>query len=719
MKGWKQTLVAALLLTVVLLAGCGSSSDKQPPGDPAPAPSAAAASFAAWQEPKVDVQPAVPAYRVAADLSNVTNAGRFDFSSAARELLTRNGFVVVPSERDYSEFFWLYEMNSYEDTPIPNFVTTDAMLHNYHLYFSHLLRTLEKDQLRSTLQTLTTSMLTGSEEHYRQLKGTAWENAARRNTAYFAVAARLLDPAAKVPSSVKNEVEQELALISAHSATCPSPVMNMGAAQPLDEMTAFKEDYTQYIPRGHYDRSNDLSTYFKTMMWYGRMTFRAANEDETRSAALAALLLRDQERFDQWNRIYEPTGFFVGHSDDLGYYQYAPLLAEHFGEAATLKELTGDEAKWEAFLAAAAKLDPPAINSVPIFDETIQPDRGREIKGFRFMGQRFTLDASIFQRLIYREVKENRAGETRMLPKGLDIPAAMGSKEAYAILDAMGETEYKNYPENMRKMREGIAALDQGTWTQNLYWCWLHTLQPLTAPKGEGFPSFMRNDAWTRKQLATYLSSWTELKHDTILYAKQVYAECGGGGGPVDDRGYVEPQPTVFGRLAALTRMTIDGLAERDLLNVRDRDSLERMEKLALSLKTIAEKELAVQSLTDEEYDLIRSFGGQLEHFWLEALRDEGVDHRSATFENPAALVADVATAPPDTVLEEATGQVQEIYAVVPVDGKLRIAKGAVYSYYEFPWPAGDRLTDKKWQGMLREGQVPDQPAWTQAFTAR
>ena len=44
-----------------------------------------------------------------------------------------------------------------------------------------------------------------------------------------------------------------------------------------------------------------------------------------------------------------------------------------------------------------------------------------------------------------------------------------------------------------------------------------------------GYPSFMTNSAWTRKDLNTILGSWTELKHDTLLYAKQVMAEMGGG----------------------------------------------------------------------------------------------------------------------------------------------------------------------------------------------
>ena len=49
-------------------------------------------------------------------------------------------------------------------------------------------------------------------------------------------------------------------------------------------------------------------------------------------------------------------------------------------------------------------------------------------------------------------------------------------------------------------------------------------------PKDSRYPAFMHNNAWTHKDLQTALGSWTELKHDTILYAKQVMAEMGGGG---------------------------------------------------------------------------------------------------------------------------------------------------------------------------------------------
>ncbi|HWP96867.1 MAG TPA: DUF3160 domain-containing protein [Syntrophomonadaceae bacterium] len=704
-------MIFFLFLSASLVSGCSKTSINKAP---LPSPQTAlAGDFASYHDYPVNIQPAVPPYKVAADLSNVTNINRFSFSPQAQDLLVQNAFVVVPARG--LEFFSMYEPNRYDG--IPNFVTTDAMLHNYHLYFNHLLKSIEKEKLIPQLKELNTILLSQSTQDFAALQGTAWENAARRNLAFFAVGSRLLDPQVAIPSPVQAVVDQELSLINSHQGMEVSPVMNMSASQDIKE--DLKEDYTQYIPRGHYTQSPELQNYFKSMMWYGRLTFRLKDEDETRSAALITLMLNQKDASQLWESIYQPTAFLVGKSDDLGYYQYGPLMKNIYGSQLSVQQVTGDESKWKDFVVQAQKLEPPALNSIPIFDANIQPDREKEIKGFRFMGQRFTLDASVFQRLIYREVKENPAGKRRMLPKGLDIPAAMGSTEAYQLLQSTGEDQYQNYPENMTKMKSYYAGLGQNQWTQNLYWNWLYTLLPLTTPKTAGYPSFMLNQAWTRKDLNCYLGNWTELKHDTILYTKQVYAEAGGGMGPTDDRGYVEPNPYLYGRLASLTAMTREGLANRSLLNNQDQDSLQRLEELALSLKSISEKELTNTALSDQDYELIRSFGAQLEHFWLEALRDDGLEGSSQLWDFQAPLVVDVATEPPDRVLEEATGHIFEIYAAVPVDGKLRIAKGGVYSYYEFSWPASNRLTDKEWQEKLAGDQAPQPPAWTADFTAQ
>ena len=163
------------------------------------------------------------------------------------------------------------------------------------------------------------------------------------------------------------------------------------------------------------------------------------------------------------------------------------------------------------------------------------------------MGQRFVPDAYIFRQLIYRNVgtQDNRRG----LPKGLDLFAAMGSERAYQHLEEMGETQYPNYPAQMEKVRSWTSSLTVPEWTETLNNAWLYTFLPLIQPFEEGYPDFMRSPAWLDKQLNTVLGSWAELKHDTILYAKQVYAELGGGPPPpppLPPRGYVEPVPEFY-----------------------------------------------------------------------------------------------------------------------------------------------------------------------------
>ncbi len=701
-----------------------------------------ASKFATYEEVLVNVNPKIPAYSVSPDLSNVSNAVDFTFSAEAKNLLVKNAFVVKPAYNN--EFFPLYESNRYSYTP--NFVTTDSMLHNYHLMFDFLLKQLEEQKLAAELKQLNASMLSESLSQYNSLKGTEWENAAKRNVGFFAVGSKLLDSSVNIPSIVKSEVEQELALIDAHQGIAKSPVMNIGGGQDTiidtpqgpQPLEALKEDYSQYIPRGHYDKTEQLKAYFKSMMWYGRLTFRLKNDDEIKSGILITLALNKESNQTSWNRIYEPVNFFVGKSDDITYYQFKDLVKQVYSDNATPQTVSGDKNKFVSFVDATKTLEPPQINSMPIFQASIQLDREKEIKGFRFMGQRFTIDASIFQRLIYREVGDKtkscqtyKPEETgclsgaRCLPKGLDISAAMGSNEALNILKDLGETQYACYSENMSKMQSYIAGLPTENWTQNLYWGWLYQLRPLTDEKSNGYPTFMQNTAWVRKELNTFLGSWSELKHDTILYTKQVYAEMGAGGPEEkDDRGYVEPDPYVYARLASLLRMTNEGLEIRGLLTANMKDNLSKMEQLAMSFKTISEKELNNENLTDVEYELIRSYGGQLEHFWLEVNRDEpqfkeSTNQRDYLNENPSAIVADVATDPNGQVLEEGTGKIFEIYVVVPVDGKLKIAKGGVYSYYEFPWPMSDRLTDKKWREMLNSSQAPQLPEWTNAFVAQ
>ena len=659
---------------------------------------------------KLEVTPAAASYTLEGDLANVINAEDFQYylqNEDVRRMLTENGFVVIHSSwGGYDEFFNLYETNRYDLTP--NFVTTDAMMHTYHLYFSRLLKGVERETFNSALIEMTRTLQSESAAQLAALSGTAWENAAKRNLAFFSVAASLLEPGASGPAEVSDLVAQELALIGSAQGVAPSPVMNLGGGEhPLNE------DYSQYIPRGYYTTDETLSRYFRAMMWYGRLNFRADDEDQSRSALLMTSALRGSTAMEQWDQIYTITSFFVGASDDAGVYEYAPLIEQAYGGLPDAAQLPAREAEWNRFRQSLSQLAMPAINSIPIEEDLSAEEREAAVKGFRLMGQRFVLDAGIFQQLVDSSVTD------RMLPSALDVPAALGSDAAREILAENGADNYAGYAQNMQKLQNYLADAPSTLWSASLYGGWLNTLRPLTEAKGEGWPQFMQNDAWAAKSLNTFLGSWAELKHDTILYAKQVYAEMGGGPIPdKDDRGYVEPEPVLFARLSALSAATRDGLAAYGVLRDEDADALTRMATLSDSLKTIAEKELTNTPRTEEDYELIRTFGGQLEHFWYDAMKDDaaaaGMEYYSPQ-QFPAPIVADVATDPNGSVLEVATGGAEEILVIVDVEGSLRIASGSVYSFYEFTQPIGERLTDEQWRNMIQD---TPRPAWSARFLA-
>jgi hypothetical protein len=684
---------------------------------PTPAPGVYPPAFAEYPVVQVNLPASFAGgdYTLPVDLNAVQGMDTVSLSPQAQSLLAQNGFVVLPPKAgEFREFYQLYESYRYDQANL--FVTTDSIYHVYHLIFDKMLRDLERDYFIADLSSLTSAMLSASYQQYQALRGASLEEPALRNVAFFAVAAQLLGLPDPVPGEATDLVNAELGLINAASSSEISPIWDRPDLAPDDKL---REDYSQYKPRGHYTRSEELKKYFRTMMWYGRLTFRLNDAFETRRALLLTQVLRSATAADGasaaqlWENIYDPTVFIVGKADDLGYHEYGALMDAIFGPNAA-PQAFADEAKFAQFMEATKTLPPPQINSMWVW---IWQDQEQVTKGFRFMGQRFTLDEGyVFSQLIWRKV--GTQADPRALPKGLDFFAAMGSGEASTILDDMGETHYANFDTQMTKVKTEVAALGLDSWTQNLYWSWLYALQPIVAVKDARYPAFMQTQAWARKDLQTALGSWTELKHDTILYAKQVMAELGGGGAEQPPHGYVEPNPEAYARLLALAQMTENGLQTRSLLSDLTKMNLDNLIEELTFLKTASEKELAGTTLTEDEYWHIFYWGGILEEFTLAAADTTGDMDRDLS-DQKAALIADVATGPSPTgglvALEEAIGQPTWIYVILP-NQPWRIAAGAVFSYYEFPVPAANRMTDEEWQAQVEAGANPPQPDWTNTF---
>ena len=579
-------------------------------------------------------------------------------NTAQRSALSRQGFVIVPA--NWRQFDAVYEATRYAEQPV--FVTTDSMLHVYHLVFAKILRDLERESLAPTTRRLSQLLVRDAGRQLGALRGTALEKSARTALAYAAVAQELSDPASTPPAEVAAVVDAEVKKILA-GQTGPMSLL------PDPDL---QEVYSQYTPRGHYTGSEALRRYFRTMTWFGRVNLRSSNPEETRVAALLTnLLTQNPEATRLWARIYDPTALLVGKSDDLDYRQYVQILKRVTGGA--VRPL-GDPGVLAAFQAALAQLPAPQVNSV--FTEA-RPGEGRDVReretrGFRLMGQRFTLDGAAFQRLVYREVGTDR--NPRTLPRGLDLLAGLGSDAALNELRRQGETGYANYLPQLQRVRSSFAALQEPDWTTNVYSGWLYVLQALAhpEPRDARYPAFMRTPAWTRKEMLTALGSWTELRHDTTLYVKQTMAEMGAGEELPPPHAYVEPNARVWTRLLGLEALTRQVLRSQGILSSSSASLLDELRGEATLLRTATGRQLAGQALSREQDEQLRYYGG-----WLEQMKMASTDPPEGSSgggtpefsEKPmAAVIADVASAGQD-VLEEGTGFIHELYAVVP-DGR-------------------------------------------------
>jgi hypothetical protein len=291
----------------------------------------------------------------------------------------------------------------------------------------------------------------------------------------------------------------------------------------------------------------------------------------------------------------------------------------------------------------------------------------------------------------------------------------LGSERALEHLtNIYGEDKkWDKYMTKFNQLKGSFSKLSQDTWNKNMYYGWLWTLKSLLTPFGDGYPSFMTNSAWEDKSLSTAQGSWSELRHNTILYGKGSSAECGDGGEP--PKGYVEPNVELYQRLLWLTEYTEYILKSEGVMAESIKQPIEEFKDLLKRLTNDSILELKNQELSSGEYWNIVFYGGKLERLtlrfagegtsWSDAIKSE-IDRNMAN-------IADVHTFG-STYLEVGVGSADRIYVVVPINGKLYLTSGAVFSYYEFT--NNSRLTDEEWQKLIKNNKQPSQPEWVNNF---
>ncbi len=728
----------AIIITLVLSVSIYAAAGKDAVGD-----ELKEGTFGKYFEPyEPNIEPNAPGYTLPLDLDNIINladAEKVTDVETISDNLRQNGFSIIePRGRVWDDIVEPYEYISSRGIPI--FLTTDTLLHLYHIQFDETLKDIEEREFIRDINNLTVVLLNEALGLYEQLQGDLKE-AAMRNVAYLSVARKLIDPNTIVPELVAKTVANELALIEARQGFTKSPLF------------IYEEDYSQYVPRGHYTRSEPLKRYFKTMMWYGRMAFLLKggpagliSEYDAKIQTLQAILLAaslqslqvgDRLGLQVWDRIYSVTAFYVGLADDLTPYDYLWALNQVFAGDFVLNDLANDDnllaLKTELALLSSPKIFGGTGNAAVPTDAPLEfiDEILDKSSGLRLMGQRFIPDSYMFQNLVFPKVDEHTGdpqswpftkawdgfqGYVRGYPRGLDVMALLGSNQALHILIDQGDTDYIGFWRQFDEMKYEFDAFTVDDWNQNLYWSWLYSLKALVTDFPQGYPNFIRTAAWQKKSLNATLASWSELRHDTILYAKQSYTPrmvpmsgwSPSPPPPPPPPGYIEPALEFYGRLLALTRMTAAGLTDMKVLSGQAAWRLIRLGDLLERMLVITEKELLNQPLTKEDDKYIESLPELLETV-VTGVGQAGIK---------TTLVADVHTNVAEAqVLEEAVGNVDLIVvACSNTDGSVFLAVGPVLSYYEFKHPMSDRLTDEAWRELLNSPDRPERPTWFQSL---
>ena len=464
-------------------------------------------------------------------------------------------------------------------------------------------------------------------------------------------------------------------------------------------------DYSQFKPRGHYTSSPTLEKYFKMMMLYGYFPFNLYDENgnELREETLAAIMMsvsmaRNAELLNNWATIYNITSNFVGESDDLTFVDYINAVNNVLGSEFEIESL-GTDGFIEDFYKEAYNFPAPQIPIKKVVDDSMTQ------KNFRIMGQRFLLDSEVMSELM--------EPMSRPLPSGLDVMAALGSESGKEIsINNPENLEMDSYSDALNEFIKQFEKLDKHVYEKNIYNAWLNNIRLTVQKFGEGYPSFMTTKAWDIKNTNSGLGSYTELKHDTVLYGKQPMAEMGG---PEYLKAvvYVEPNVELYENIKGLAIYIKDYVDSLKGYEFKLEFAYDNFFQVMDKVLSASYKELNNEVLTDEEYEELRWIGGLMEGIIIHANKNIEDEEFSWLIPKDMALISDIANADfnGDMIIKKlAIGNPNEIYVVVPIGDELYLTRGSVYNFFEFS--DENRYTDEEWVELYNSDSRPERPEW-------
>jgi Protein of unknown function (DUF3160) len=661
-----------------------------------------------------------PAEAQYADL--IQNA--FDLNTDEKTLLEQNGFVV--SDRlAFSDFTHAYAWIYWKDLPV--LVTTDSILQAVHQSYDQLTTTIEYEMLLPRL----TDILTGTRSWVKA------QAASNTDTSLIPIY-HDLDIYLTVPLSLltatsydTDGVEPYLDL--AQNASDIAPINLFNSQYPVD--------FTQFKPRGHYTFAPQLEAYFRAISWLSHIDLRLVDYTPqgkpvlNTTALAAAEVLRDAvNRSGQrttWADFDKLFTALIGKSDNTT----LDDLDRFFSDAGISSPSDILKASASDDLLGLLTSGLYGVQKITGQVLAVAPDNPNPLPrpiSFLLLGQRFAVDSYILSSVVYDRLMVDNHKVERGMPSPLDVMTALGNDRAQTLLS--GELQQYGYGGVLSALRSQVNHLDSSFWSQSVYNRWLGALRDLNvATTDNTYPQTMRTAGWADKMLQTQLASWTQLRHDNILYVKLSFTMVNLCSYPA---GYVEPYPQFYaaiGDYARSAQTLFDGITLRDEEQYLRDNTVRYFGQVASitdQLRTLAEKELRLEPFTLDEDTFLKSI---VVHQWADSHSCSGpryIEKWDGWYldlflnkDDSPALVADIhtnleETMPPVGALHVGTGPVAALIFAVDTDEGVSLYAGPSFTYFEAVTPGNPplRLTDEDWNKLLATEPRPPAPDWTASF---
>lgn len=804
-------------LTATIVAATPTAPVSLPPEQPTPValrlettPATPAASLAGRTPKLADVK----------NLSAITEAYGITLTAAQRSALEQQGIIQLPlsattinpegrgSDREFPGLYTAVRgsTNAFDRTQANSILyTSDIFLSTYNRLFEELIKEVENTAFFPSMRDTSARLYAAAGVELAAATNDADRARWAKVRDYFAVPHCLLQNAAGAPDvsgMTGDETSAALRAFGEADATTDSrekvescvkglklgadeavvlaqvaqvyategamePVLFEAEFQEYAERTGkeFKVDFTQFTPRSHYTGTSLRRQYFRAMSWYIQLPFFLRQPELSSYAfSIASLLAKDPKALADYQRLERTIVFLVGASDDLRPSDY-------------LRALEAGRGKPQPAVAALAFLDQarnPQVKSLGATYQSVGTEQTADVldltKGMRFFSGKVLRDTTWTSRLTQGD-EAPLPGFTQKLPpmaSALEVQSLLGSTYAGTQVDTLPFVTAQNRDavhQMLGQLATETSALPDAAWQGSTYHLELWGLQGMYQwqdANRAALPAFMRSPAWDAKTLQTGSGAWTELRHATLLYAKQSFAEMGAGwDSPCDPgklpepaKGYIEPQPVLYDRMLALAYATDDGLKAQGFTGLRNAAPLTKYATLLGTVRGYTARELRDETLVEKldtkqvddpdkpgkkctvttvsssDWETLRLLTGRLVEAQPVVVEGDYIQNK----DRRAAIVADVhtggdSTTPPfpkqTRILYEALGVPNVVIALVQDANGPRAVIGFTFRHHEFTEPhGGPRKTDEDWQKGFYEADEydafkytdpktwPAQPSW-------